>query len=116
MKINLTPVQVIAMILVVLGAITGGTAQLTDIVGPGLTKILVAGASLATTMLSGWIMIITGQTSQVRAVSAMPGVEKIVVNEKSSQALATLAVAQEGNKVEPSPSSQAAVAAIAKGP
>ena len=112
---NLTPVQIIAMILVVLGAISGGTAQLTDIVGPGLTKILVAVSGLSTTVLSGWIMIITGQASQIKAVNDMPGVEKIIVNEKANQALATMAVAQEGNKVESTPEAQAAVTATAKG-
>ena len=112
---NLTPVQIIAMILVVLGAISGGTAQLHDIVGANLTKILVAISGLSTTVLSGWIMIITGQASQINAVSQMEGVEKIVVNEKANQTLATMAVAQEENKVEATPASQAAVTAIAKG-
>lgn len=112
---NLTPVQIIAMILVVLGAISGGTAQLHDIVGANLTKILVAISGLSTTVLSGWIMIITGQASQIKAVGDMPGVEKIVVNEKASQTLATMAVAQEGNKVESTPEAQAAVEATAKG-
>ena len=115
MKINLTPIQVIALILVVLGAISGGTAQLTEIVGAGVTKILVAFSGLCTTILSGWIMIITGQSALVRNVQEMPGVEKITVNAAANKTLAEMAVAPENAKIEAAPGADAAVAQTAKG-
>lgn len=115
MKVNLTPIQVIALTLVVLGAISGGGAQLTELVGKHATQMLVAFSGLATTVLSGWIMIITGQSALVRNVQDMPGVEKITVNARASEALAQLAVAPENAKIEAAPGADAAVAETAKG-
>lgn len=109
MKLNLTPVQWLALIIVVLGAITGGTAQLNDIVGPAWTKVLVAIASLGTSVISGFVMVLTGQANLVRSVQDMPGVEKIVVNEKANAALATLAVNPSEAKIITTPEATAAV-------
>ncbi len=106
---NLSTVQWLALALVVLGAITGGTAQLTDIVGPGWTKILVAMASLGTSIISGFVMVLTGQSNVVRAVQQMPGVEKIVVNEKANATLATLAVDPGEAKIVVTPGATEAV-------
>lgn len=111
---TLTPAQWIAMILVILGAITGGTSQLTEVIGPGATKVAVALASLATTILSGWIMVLTGQASQVKAVQAMPGVDKIVVNAQANQTLASLAVDPSQQKIETAPGAAGTVANTAK--
>lgn len=104
-----SPVQWLALILVVLGAITGGTAQLTDIVGPNLTKILVAVASLGTSVISGFVMVLTGQSNVVKSVQQMPGVEKIVVNANANTALATLAVDPSEAKIVVAPGATEAV-------
>jgi len=114
MKISLTPVQAIALVLVILGAVTGGTAQLDVIVGAALTKVIVAFASLSTTILSGWIMILTGQSGQLKAVQAMPGIESITVNAQANPTLAKMAVDQTQDKIEATPQAAAAVAATAR--
>lgn len=114
MKLNATPQQIIAMALVLLGAITGGTAQLTNVIGAGSTQIVVSLASLGTTILSGWMMIITGQSGVLQQVQAMPGVEKIMVNAKANQTLASLAVDDKQEKIEAMPAAAQAVAATAK--
>lgn len=111
---NLTPVQLMALILVVLGAITGGTSQLTDIFGPLTTKILVSSASLFTSIISGFVLVLTGQSSMLKSVQSMPGVDKIVVNASANSTLATLAVDPNQDKIEASPQAQQAVAQTAR--
>lgn len=111
---NLSTVQILALILVILGAITGGTAQLTDIVGPNWTRVLVAAASLGTSVISGFVMVLTGQSNIVKSVQAMPGVDKIVVNEKANQTLAALAVDPSNAKIEATPQATQVVLETAK--
>ena len=103
---NLSTVQILALILVILGAITGGTGQLTEIAGPGVTRILVATASLATTIISGFIMVLTGQSSIVKSVQAMPGVESITVNAKANETLASMAIDPTNDKIQVTPEAQ----------
>jgi hypothetical protein len=103
---NLSTVQILALTLVVLGAITGGTGQLTEIAGPGVTRVLVATASLATTIISGFIMVLTGQSSIVKSVQSMPGVETITVNAKANETLASLAVDPTNVKIQVAPEAQ----------
>lgn len=112
---NLTPVQIMALILVVLGAISGGTTQLVDIVGPVATKVLVSAASLLTTVISGFVLVLTGQSSMIKSVQAMPGVDKIVVNAQANTTLASLAVDPNQAKIEATPQAQQAVEKTAKG-
>ena len=112
--LSINRVQVVAMVLVVLGAITGGTSQLTDLFGAAITKTIVAAASLMTSVLSGWIMILTGQSSIVKNVQSMPGIERIVVNEKANATLATLAVDPANDKIESTPESAETVEKLAK--
>jgi hypothetical protein len=113
MNINMT--QVLALTLVVLGVISGGSAQLTDLVGPLITKSMVAAASLATSIISGWMVVLTGQSNLVKTVQDMPGVEKITVNDQANKTLATLAVDPNQAKIEATPQAAAAVADTAKG-
>lgn len=112
---NLNGNQIIAIILVVLGVLTASTAQLNDLLGPVLAHVIVSVASLSMAILSGVLGVLTGQASAVRAVSAMPGVEKILVNAQANQTLAKLAVAEDQDKVQPTPQAQSSVAQIAKG-
>ena len=113
MNININ--QIIAIVLVVLGVCSASTAQLTDLFGAGAAKYIISGSGLLTSILSGVLGIITGQGSIIKAVQAMPGVERISVNSQANSTLATLAVDPNQGKIETIPGAAAAVAATAKG-
>jgi len=55
------------------------------------------------------------QTSQIAAVKAMPGVERILVNDQATPKLAAIAVDPAEKKVAPVPEVAPVVAEIAKG-
>jgi len=111
MTLNLR--QVLALILAVLGAITASTAQLTDLFGPTAAKTVISIAGLLNTILSVVVATTSGQASVIRDVQAMPGVDKIIVNEKANSTLASLAVDPKNEKIDAKPSAQAAVNATA---
>ena len=106
---NLTRNQIVGIIMVVLGVLTTSTAQLNDLLGPHLAKDLVSIAGMINTALAGVVTLMSGQTTQIKDVQAMPGVEKIVVNSSANAALATLAVDPQQEKIEAQPSSEVAV-------
>lgn len=114
MKINLTPLQILGMTAIFLSVILGGTAQLTDIFGPGPTKIIAAMAGLANGIVGGFITFLSGQSGLLQSVQSMPGVDKIVVNASANQTLAQIAV-DPNSKVEATPQAQATVEQTAKG-
>lgn len=107
--------QILSIALVVLGVLTASAAQLTDLVGPGWTKVIVSFSTLTMSMLAGVQGLISGQSSLVKDVQAMPGVEKIVVNKEASQTLATLAVDPTQEKIEIKPHDEVKVNATATG-
>ena len=115
MNLNLTPLQIIGIILAINGALTGATAQLTDLFGAVVAKDIVSVASLGSAILGGIITSMSGQASQVRNVLAMPGIEKITVNAQANQALSSMAVDQTVNKISPTPAAQDDVAKKAAG-
>jgi len=112
---NLTTVQKLAIVLAILGAVAGGGSQLTDILGPALTKTIVALAGLLSTVISSTMVVITGQANAVKFVQSMPGVQQITVNSQANQTLASLAVDPNQTKVVATPEAAGAVANIAKG-
>lgn len=112
---NLTPLQIIGIILAVNGALTGATAQLTDLFGPNVAKDIVSVASLGSAILGGIITSMSGQASQIRNVLAMPGINKIDVNSAANETLAAIAIDPTINKISPTPAAQQQVEATAKG-
>lgn len=124
---NLTLAQKIAMGLVALSAIAGGTSQLAPIMGQVAATSLAGIAALGGTILSGWMFIITGQqglvgqvqntaggqSALVKAVAAMPGVEPLEINRKASPELAQMAVDPNESKIAAKPSDASAVNAKA---
>ena len=116
----MTLIQKIALSIAVLGFLSGATTQLTDILAPFgsfapvIVKEIVSLAGVVSGILGVVLSFMTGQAKQVQTVQAMPGVEKIVVNEKASAALATLAVDPAQDKIEVTPQAQRVVEATAK--
>lgn len=106
---NFNAKQWLSVALVVLGVLTASAAQLTDLFGPAVTKTIVSIATLCMSMLAGISGVLSTQSSLIKDVQAMPGVEKITVNERASEALATLAVDPTQNKIETKKGDEAAV-------
>lgn len=107
--------QALSIALVVLGVLTASAAQLTDLVGPGLTKIIISFSTLTMSILAGIQGLISSPSSSVKEVQAMPGVEKIVVNKEANSSLATLAVDPAQAKIEVKAGAEASVNATATG-
>lgn len=112
---NLNPKQWLAIAVAVLSVFIASTAQLTDLIGPAATKTVVSLSSITVTILSSISAILSTQTSLVKDVQAMPGVEKITVNAAANPTLAGLAVAPENAKIEAAPGADNAVNQAAKG-
>lgn len=89
---NLNTKQVLAIILAILSVLSGSTAQLTDLLGAGAAKAVISSASLAMSVLSSVLAVLTSQPNLVKDVAAMPGVQRIDVNDNANQALASLAI------------------------
>ncbi len=112
---NLNRNQIIAIAIAILSVLGGSTAQLTDLFGPGLTKIIIAASTLGTAGLSSILAVITSQGGQIRDVLSMPGIDKISVNSAANQTLAQIAVDQHVDKIGPTPAAVTQVEATAKG-
>lgn len=112
-SVNLNGKQIIAIIIAVLSVFSGSTAQLTDLFGTGVAKILISFSSLATTTLSSVLAVITSQGSTVKDVLAMQGVENIDVNRRANPTLAALAMDPTVDKIAPIPSDSQKVAETA---
>ena len=112
---DLTQIQKIALTIAVLGFLAGAGTQLTDIfaplgsIAPVIVKEIVSISGFVSGILGVVLSFAGGQSGQVQAVQAMPGVEKIVVNEKANATLATLAVDPAQAKIETTPQATAAV-------
>ncbi len=115
----MTPVQKIALAIALLGFLAGAGTQLTDIfapfgsIAPLIVKEIVTISGFISGGLGIYLSFVTGTANQIQAVQAMPGVDKIVVNEKAGAALATLAVDPANNKIQTTPQAQQAVARTA---
>lgn len=107
--------QTIAIVVAVLSVLIGSTAQLTDLFGAGTAKTVVSVASLANSILSATLAVLTTQGASIRDVLAMPGVEKIDVNSQANKTLASIAVDPKQDKIAPTPAAMDAVTSIAKG-
>lgn len=111
---NLNGTQLVLICAAVLSALSGATAQLTDVFGAGTAHLIVSTASLLNTLLTSILVPLTGQAAQVKAVQAMPGVEGITVNAKANSTLAQMALDPTQQKVDVAPGAEVAVKAKAQ--
>lgn len=112
---TLTRNQILAITIAVLGVLMASTAQLTDLFGPQVTKIIQSVAGLLNSVLASVLAIVTGQSGILKDAQAMPGIEKITVNAKANETLAGLAMDPSQDKIEATPQAEAKVAQTAKG-
>lgn len=115
----MTTAQKLALTIGILGFVATGGTQLTDIfapfgsLAPLIVKEIVSLAGFVSGVLGIVLTFTTGQGSMVKSVQEMPGVEKIIVNEKANATLATLAVDPAQAKIETTPQAARAVQATA---
>jgi hypothetical protein len=88
---NLTGKQILSIVAAVVSVLMLATTQLTDLFGAGVAKNIVSVAALINMILNSVMAALSGQSSLIRDVAAMPGVERITVNSTANQALATVA-------------------------
>lgn len=96
---NLTGVQWMAIAAAVIVALSGASAQLTDVVGPHTAKAIVGLANLCGTVLNGIIAVLAGQGYIAQAVNNMKGVDSIQINKDAPKFLADMAT-DPNSKVE----------------
>ncbi len=106
---NLTPAQWLAIAIGMLGVLAAGGTQLDAVIGPVAAKSISAASALVSAMLAIPLSVMTGQSSIVRQVSVMPGVEPLKVNAQANSTLAALAVDPANDKIEVKPGAEAAV-------
>lgn len=102
---------------IVSSLITAG-ALFTSLFGETMTLKIIACLGLANIVLNSIGAVLSGpdsQTTQVKNVLAMKGVEKLDVNAQASPDLAKMAIDQTLDKIAPTPAAFAAVTATAKG-
>lgn len=102
MALNLN--QKLALAGVVLGAFALGGAQLNDIFGAGVSKIVVSACVLANTIVNGILAQFTGNANVVKDASNVTGVEPIKLNKDAPPAIAALAFSDNVPNVEASSS------------
>ena len=117
----MTLIQKLGLTIGILGILAGASAQLTDILSPIgaaapiIVKEVTALAGFAGGILGFVLSFMTGQANAVKAVQAMPGVERIVVNSMANQTLAQLTVDPAQSKIEAAPGAEKAIETTAKG-
>lgn len=110
---DLTLIQILGIILVINGALSGAVNELTDLLGPAMAKHVLSITVIGSGICGGFITMFGGLGSQVKNVLAMPGVEKIAVNGQASATLATIAVDPLQDKIAPTPAAMDRVTATA---
>lgn len=94
---GITRNQWIAIVILLSTILTGGSAQLTDLIGPYGTKLVIALSTLLSGFLAGLQIILGGQGQQIKDVAAIQGDDgkpavRINVNANAPVALATAAI------------------------
>ncbi len=112
--------QKIALTIGILGFVATGSTQLTDIfaqfgsLAQPIVKEIVSLAGFVSGVLGIVLTFLTGQGSQIAAVREMPGIEKLLVNEKANATFAAMAVDPALSKIEAMPAALPAVMATAQ--
>lgn len=106
---ELTLTQKLTISTGVVGAATSAFGALNSIMTP--TEALIGTVLLGFTSACLGVIgtVLSSQGSQIKAVAAMPGIEKITVNSQANSTLAGLAVDPAQDKVAPTQAAEAAV-------
>jgi hypothetical protein len=110
---DLTLIQILGIILVINGALSGAVNELTDLLGPTIAKHVLSVCVIGSGICGGFITMFGGLGTQVKNVLAMPGVEKIAVNGQANSTLATIAMDPHEDKIAPTQAAMDKVTATA---
>lgn len=113
--LNIQPKQWIRIVSTVNGSLITGAAFFNQLFGDAMTLNIIAVLGLGQIVMSSLDTALSGQAGLVKDVLAMPGVEKISVNEKANPILAAVAVDPTVDKIAPIPSAQDIVTQTARG-
>lgn len=114
--LGLNVYQWFLIIVSVLSAVAGATAQLTELFGAGPAQTIVTAATFANTIITAIMTPLVGNASMVKTVAALPGVSRVAVNEQASPAIAAVATDPAQPNVGPvTPEVRSTLQAIAKG-
>jgi hypothetical protein len=114
---KLTPMQIVGIILLANGVVTGSVNEMTDLIGAVWAKHLISIAIMGSGFCGGLVTMFGGvpsQEAQMKSVLAMPGIEKIDVNGLASAVLAKMAIDPTINKIAPTTAAIDKVTATAK--
>lgn len=114
---NITGKQWLQILGSAISGLITGAALLQTLLGQDLALKAVAILGVANIILGSVVTSISGQAQLIKDVAAMPGIEKITVNQNANQTVAQVAVssAPDARKVEALPSVEATVSNIAQG-
>lgn len=124
---SLTPLQIVGIILIINGALTGSVNELTDLLGAVWSKHVVSICIIGSGICGGFVTMFGGQATQlkniaadpqsqealVKAVLGMRGVEGLAVNQRASPALAVMAMDPAQDKIAPTQNAMESVARTA---
>lgn len=91
--------QLLAISGAIISVLMVSSAQLTDLIGPGWAKYIVTIAGLLNMILQSVTVALSTQTSLVRDVASMPGIDRISVNAQANSTLASVAIDPGQSKV-----------------
>lgn len=111
---NFTLTQWIILGISTAAFLNASTAQLTEWFGPKITHNIITAIAFVQGLVGTWAVALTSQTATIKQVLAMPGSEKLEVNELANSDMAKLAVDKTINKIAPTVSAMDAVTATAK--
>ena len=111
---NITPKMWFQIVSGIISGLITGAALLQTLFGQDLTLKIVAGLGVAGIVLNSIGAAFSTQTSQIKDVLAMPGVERITVNAQANQPLAAVAIDPAVDKIAPTAAALSAVTQTAK--
>lgn len=106
--------QIVLIVIAMLSFLAGASANLTDLFGAGVAKVIVSAATFANGLISAMMAQFLSNTNVVRDAGAMQGVE-VQISRSATPSIAALAVDPTEKSIAPAPGEDRAVQAKAEG-
>lgn len=113
--LNIQPKQWFRIVSGFVSSMITSAALFNPIIGEKNALVVVAVLGILNLALNSVDTALSGQAQLVKDVAAMPGVEKITINEQANPTLATVAVDPTADKIAPTYQAQDVVTQTARG-